>query len=139
MDLKSIMSTDVQYVAPDDSIVQAARIMEEYNIGSIPVCTNKKIVGVVTDRDIVVRNVAKGQSPVEATVSNVMSTDIQTATPDMDVHQAAEIMSERQIRRLPVVDNGNLVGIVAIGDLAVRGSFENEAGDALSKISKNSY
>lgn len=133
--IKEIMTTDVKTVTPNDTVSQAASAMEQLNVGSIPVVDNKKIVGIVTDRDIVLRNVARGQNPNQK-ISDVMTVNVTYATPDMDVHNAADIMADHQIRRLPVVDGGNLVGIVAIGDLAVEDIFENEAGEALHDISK---
>ncbi|MGE5631835.1 MAG: CBS domain-containing protein [Caulobacteraceae bacterium] len=135
MKIKEIMTTDVKTVTSSDNVSQAASVMDQLNVGSIPVIDNNKVVGIVTDRDIVVRSVAKGQNPTQK-VSDVMTTNITYATPDMDVHKAADIMAEQQIRRLPVVENGSLVGIVAIGDLAVENIFENEAGEALHDISK---
>lgn len=129
------MTTDVKSVSPNDSISQAALLMEQLNVGSVPVVDNNKVVGIVTDRDIALRNVARGQNPNQK-VSDVMTTNVTSAPPDMDVHSAANIMASNQIRRLPVVDNGNLVGIVAIGDLAVEDIFENEAGEALHDISQ---
>jgi CBS domain-containing protein len=137
MELRDIMSTNVQTISPENNIKQAAQMMEEYNIGSIPVCDNDKIIGVVTDRDIVLRNVAKGQNPVDTKISNVMSTDIKYGSPSMDVHEAAEMMADYQIRRLPVVDSGKVIGIVALGDLAVDSKLTDNAGNALSDISKN--
>lgn len=135
MKIKDIMTTDVKSVSPNDSLSQAALLMEQLNVGSVPVVDNNKVVGIVTDRDITLRNVARGQNPNQK-VSDVMTTNVTSAPPDMDVHSAANIMASNQIRRLPVVDNGNLVGIVAIGDLAVEDIFENEAGEALHDISQ---
>lgn len=132
--VNQIMTTDVSSVTPEDTVTKAASIMEQLNVGSVPVTDNKRIVGIVTDRDIVLRGVAKGKDSNQK-VSDVMSTDIKYATPDMDVHKAADIMAENQVRRLPVVDSDTLVGIVAIGDLAVENIFENEAGEALHNIS----
>jgi len=131
------MTTDVRTIPSNATIKDAAEIMHNINVGSIPVVdNNNKLVGIVTDRDIVLRSVAKGQDP-NIKVSDVMSRDIKTISPDTDVHEAADLMAEKQIRRLPVVDNGNLVGIVSIGDLAVEGKYEDEAGEALHNISKN--
>lgn len=135
MKIREIMTTDVKTVSPTDTVSQAASAMEQLNVGSIPVVDNNKVVGIVTDRDIVLRNVARGQNP-DQKVSDVMTSNITYATPDMDVHSAADIMATHQIRRLPVVENGKLIGIVAIGDLAVEDIFENEAGEALHDISK---
>lgn len=135
MKVNQIMTTDVSTVAPNDTVTKAASLMGQLNIGSVPVTDNNRIVGIVTDRDIVLRGVAKGQD-ANLKVSEVMTPDVKYATPDMDVHTVADIMAENQVRRLPVVDKDKLVGIVAIGDLAVENMFENEAGEALHTISQ---
>lgn len=134
MKVKEIMTTDVSSVAPNDTVTKAASIMEQLDVGSVPVTDNNRIVGIVTDRDIVLRGVARGKDANQK-VSDVMTTNVKYATPDMDVHTAADLMAENQVRRLPVVDADTLVGIVAIGDLAVENIFENEAGEALHNIS----
>lgn len=112
--------------------------MKDLNVGSIPVTQNGRVVGVITDRDVVLRNVADGKTPENTRVEEVMSRKVITATPEMDAHTAADIMAQNQIRRLPVLDNDRMVGIVSIGDLAVRNIYENEAGEALSNISRPS-
>ncbi|HYE11523.1 MAG TPA: CBS domain-containing protein [Patescibacteria group bacterium] len=132
--VNQIMTTDVATVAPTDTVTKAASIMGQLDVGSIPVIDNNKVVGIVTDRDIILRGVANGKGANQH-ISEVMTTSVKCATPDMDVHTVAEIMAENQVRRLPVVDNDKLVGIVAIGDLAVENIFENEAGEALHTIS----
>lgn len=135
MQVKQIMTTDVHTVSPEDTITKAASIMKQLNVGSVPVTDgSNKVVGIVTDRDIVLRGVANGKDSNHK-VSEVMTTNIKYVSPEVDVHTAADIMAENQIRRLPVVDNGNLVGIVALGDLATENIFENEAGEALHDIS----
>ncbi|MFS1513306.1 CBS domain-containing protein [Chengkuizengella sp. SCS-71B] len=136
--LKEIMTTDCVTVTLQDNIYEVAVKMKEHNIGIIPVVDNKKLIGVATDRDLVIRGYAEKKSGSTA-VEEVISKNITTASPDTNIDDAANIMAEQQIRRLPVVENGNLVGIVAIGDLAVRDIFENEASDALSKISEPTH
>ncbi len=135
MKIKEIMTNDVKTLNTNDSVSKASTMMKEINVGAIPVVENNKIVGIVTDRDIVLRFVSKDQIPNQK-VSQVMTTNIVSVSPDTDVHEAADIMAQKQIRRLPVVENGNLVGIVSIGDMAVESIFENEAGEALSNISQ---
>lgn len=135
MQIKDVMTTDVASVNPQDSVENAAKLMQKYDVGSIPVCEGQKIVGIVTDRDIAVRCVAVGKDTKQAPVSDVMTTNPVTASSSTDVHEAAKIMSERQIRRLPIVDNNNLVGMVALGDLAVEPNLSDNAGDALKDIS----
>lgn len=133
--VKDIMSTDIQTVTLKDNVFEIATLMAKYDIGFVPVVEGKKLIGVVTDRDLVIRGYAE-KNEGSAAVDQVMSRDVTTIAPDTSVDEAAKIMAKEQIRRLPVCENGNLVGVVAIGDLAVRDKFENEAGDALSKISE---
>lgn len=138
MELKDIMSGDVEYVSKDTTVDEAARIMKNYNVGSIPVCDGDKLVGILTDRDIVLRSTAKGDNAQNLKCEDIMSSNPVSGSSSMDVHEAARIMSDNQIRRLPVVDNGKLVGIVSLGDIAVEPKFVDEAGDALNDISKPS-
>ncbi len=134
--IQEIMTKKVTTLNSNDSIAKAADIMKQLNVGSVPVIENNKLVGIVTDRDIVLRSIAKGDSP-EQTISQVMTRNIVSVAPDADVHEAADIMAQNQIRRLPVVQAGSLLGIVSIGDMAVESIFENEAGEALSDISQS--
>lgn len=133
--LRDVMTTNVTYSNPQDPVMQAAQKMKQLNVGSIPVCdANQNVIGMITDRDICLRCVADNL-PNSTPVQQVMSQNVVTASPDMTVDKAAHLMSERQIRRLPVVENGKMVGIVAIGDLATRHPSAEEAGHALSDIS----
>lgn len=132
------MTRDVRSVDASATIEEAAKIMRELNVGSVPVTKNGNIVGIITDRDMVLRNVAEGKGPSNTLVEEIMSSSIISATTDMDVHSAADLMAQHQIRRLPVIENDRLLGIVSIGDLAVENIYENEAGSALSNISKPS-
>lgn len=134
--IRDIMSHHVVSVTPQDNIYEIAVKMKENDIGFIPVLDGKKLVGVVTDRDLVIRGYAEKHSG-STSVNEVISKDIVTVSPDDSVDKAAELMADDKIRRLPVVEGGNLVGVVAIGDLAVRGTTEEEAGKALSEISEN--
>lgn len=136
--IKQIMSTDCVTATVVDNVYELAVKMKEYDIGFIPIVDGKKLIGVVTDRDIVVRGYAE-KHPGSAAVAEVMSKDVATITSDASPDEAAELMASKQIRRLPVVDDGDLVGIVAIGDLAVRDIFADEAGEALSSISEREY
>ncbi|WP_438446732.1 CBS domain-containing protein [Gorillibacterium sp. sgz5001074] len=133
--VKDIMTTDIATVTLKDNVYEIAVLMAKNDIGFVPVVDGKKLLGVVTDRDLVVRGYAE-KNEGSAKVEKVMSNDVTTITSDTTIDEAAKLMAKNQIRRLPVVDNGNLVGVVAIGDLAVRDKFEDEAGDALSKISE---
>lgn len=132
------MSKDVVTATTKDNIFELATIMKNHDIGFVPVVEGEKLIGVVTDRDLVIRGYAAKHSGSTA-VSEVITTDIRTIQPDISVDEAAKIMASSQIRRLPVVENGNLLGIVSIGDLAVREIFVNEAGEALSSISENQH
>jgi CBS domain-containing protein len=136
MIVKDIMTTDVAWVSSDDSVEKAAQLMKQHNVGSIPVCNQNSLVGIVTDRDIALRSVASDQDPRQQQVSSIMSTDCTVGRPDMNVNDAAKMMSERQIRRLPIVDNNNLVGIVALGDISLEPSSQSCAESALKNISK---
>jgi CBS domain-containing protein len=138
MKLRDIMTTDVASLKSRDSIETAAQLMKQYDVGSIPVCDQNKIVGIVTDRDITLRSVASGQNSRQMTVSDVMTSNPVVGSPDMDIHEAAKLMSDKQIRRLPVVENNSLVGIVALGDISVEPSLQDSAGKALQNISQPS-
>ena len=136
--ISEIMTEDCKTVGPKDSIKQAAIIMRDNDIGFVPVVEGSRLVGVVTDRDLVIRALAD-DSPGSTSVGDVLSTDIKTVSSDTTVDDAAELMAANQIRRLPVVDNGELRGVISIGDLAIREIFVNEAGDALSSISEHGF
>lgn len=136
MIVKDIMSTNVAWVSSEDSIEKAAQLMKQYDVGSIPVCKQDTVIGIVTDRDIALKSVASGQDTRQQQVSSIMSTDCTLGQPDMDVTDAAEIMSQKQIRRLPIVENDCLVGIVALGDISLTSSTQGNAEDALKNISK---
>jgi CBS domain-containing protein len=135
MKIRDIMTKDIATLRSDDTIERAARLMRQYDVGSIPVCTDDKIIGIVTDRDIAVRSVAPGQIDRQR-VSDVMSTNLVVGNPDMDVQDAASIMSDRQIRRLPIVENNKLVGIVSLGDISLEPTATNSAKEALRNISE---
>ena len=135
MKVRDIMSTDVETATPDTTLEQIATMMKEQDVGSIPVVDGDELTGIVTDRDIVVRCIATGDDPSEVEAEQILSGDLQTVEPDDDVEQAARIMSRHQIRRLPVVEDGELVGMVSIGDIAVK-EDEDTAGDALEDISE---
>jgi|HigsolmetaAR203D_1030402.scaffolds.fasta_scaffold06650_2 Predicted signal-transduction protein containing cAMP-binding and CBS domains len=134
--VKDIMSTNIVSVTMEDNIYEIAVKMKEHDIGFVPVVEGKKLLGVVTDRDLVLRGYAEKRSG-SASVKEVMTTGIATVSPETTVDEASRIMAREKVRRLPVVDNGQLVGVVALGDMAVRSVHEDEAGEALSEISEN--
>lgn len=133
--LRDIMTTNCVTVSSQDTLNSAAQKMKQHNIGIIPVVEGNNLVGVVTDRDLAIRGYGEQKTGAEP-VSQVMSTNVTTASPDMTTEEAAKLMARQQIRRLPVVENGQLAGIVAIGDLAVRKEDDAKAGKALSEISE---
>lgn len=134
--LRNMMTQHVMTVNESQSVQEAAAIMSQYNIGAVPVVNSGgQMVGIVTDRDITLRTTAQGQN-AQTPVSEVMTAQqMVKGTPDMDANQAAELMSQQQIRRLPIEENGQLVGMVALGDLAVQNQHADEAGQALASIS----
>lgn len=138
MKLRDVMSNPVIRIHPDETVAVAARTLARYNIGALPVCgSDGRICGLVTDRDIVTRCLASGRSPSATTVGDVMTTSVVSARPDMDTAAVAGLMGREQVRRLPVVENGKLCGMVSLGDLALKEESSFEAGDALSEISSN--
>ncbi len=130
------MSKNVVCVSSNQTVQEAAQLMNQHNIGSIPVVENGQIKGIVTDRDITTRTTAQGMDG-NTPVSQVMSSNIVTGDPNMSLQEAAQLMSQNQIRRLPVVENNQLVGMVALGDLATNQQSNESAGDALTNISEN--
>ena len=138
MKLKDVMTGGVIPIDPEETVAVAARTLTHYNIGALPVCERDgTLCGMVTDRDLVTRCLAAGKSPAMTSVREVMSGNLIWADPEMDAVQAAGLMGRAQIRRLPVVENGKLCGMVSLGDLAVRQETEYDAGDALTEISSN--
>ncbi|WP_010498306.1 CBS domain-containing protein [Paenibacillus elgii] len=133
--LREIMTTDCSTVTLKDNVYEAAVKMKQEDTGFIPVVEERKLIGVLTDRDLVIRGYAEKREG-SAAIKQVMSDRVVSVPPETTVDEAAKIMAKEQIRRLPVVENGDLVGIVSIGDLAVRDKFEDEAGEALSQISE---
>ncbi len=136
MKLREVMTNPVIRIHPDESVSVAARTLAHYNIGAIPVCgSDGRICGLVTDRDIVTRCLAANRSPASTTVREVMTSNVISARPDMDTALAASLMGREQVRRLPVVENGRLCGMVSLGDLALKEETSIDAGDALAEIS----
>ncbi len=133
--VSDVMTRDVRSLAPTDTVADAAQAMEQLDVGVIPVCEDDKLLGVVTDRDIVLRAVAKGLDGSTA-LSRVMSTDVRTAREDDDMDTVLADMASSQIRRLPVLDSEErLIGIISIGDIAFKGQDEEDVGQSLGEIS----
>ena len=137
MKLKDIMSQSIVKIHPGESVAVAARLLANHNIGVLPVCEGNQLCGVVTDRDLVTRCIASNRSPENTAVRDVMTGRLVTATPNMDVSVAAYLMGREQVRRLPVIENGELCGMVSIGDLAGREESSYEAAEALEGICSN--
>lgn len=135
MYIRDVMTPNPRTVSPEDSIQNAARIMRDEDTGAVPVVDNGRTVGIVTDRDIVVRAVAE-DGQLSRPVRDIVTGNVVSATPDMSTREAADLMSEHQIRRLPVIENERLVGIVSLGDLAVKEGNDRRAGDVLQSISE---
>ena len=138
MKIRDVMTQNVIKVAPEETVEVAARTLAQYNIGILPVCDGRgTLCGLVTDRDLVTRCVAANLSPGNTPVGHVMTRQLATATPDMQMDVAAGIMGRCQVRRLPVVENGRVCGMVSLGDLARREQSVQAAADALTGISGN--
>ena len=135
MHIRDVMTPNPRTVTPNDSIQNAARIMRDEDTGAVPVVEDGRPVGIVTDRDIVVRAAAE-DGQLNRPVRDIVTRSIVCATPDMSTREASELMSEHQVRRLPVVEGDRLVGIVSIGDLAVKEGRDGRMGDTLQQISE---
>ncbi|WP_211745338.1 CBS domain-containing protein [Paenibacillus sp. Marseille-Q4541] len=139
--VSEVMSTNIIPVSMDKHVYDIALNMKEHDIGFIPIVEtedHRKLVGVVTDRDLVLRGIAS-KHPGSTKVSEVMTKDVITVDSKASVDAAADIMAKHQVRRLPVVDNGQLVGILSLGDLATQSPFEDNAGIALTDISAHTH
>ena len=138
MKIYEVMTKNVIKIDPGEPAEVAARILTHYNIGALPVCgADGKLCGVVTDRDLVTRCMASGKLAGMTKVRDVMTHSVISASPDMDTGAAAHLMGRQQVRRLPVVEDGKLCGMVSLGDLAVREQSNPDAADALGEISSN--
>ncbi len=131
-----IMTRDVDCCTLLDNMYEVALKMKEQDVGAIPIVDADRLVGMITDRDIVVRGVAE-KHPGSTKVEDIMSSDLVTVSPDTNISEASRIMAEHQIRRLPVVENGKLAGIISLGDLAVSSRTNAQAGKALADISEH--
>lgn len=135
MKVKDIMTTDVQTCTMDASLREIAGMMMDWDVGSIPVVENGRLAGIITDRDLVIRGIA-ADFGLDASVREILSSDLVTGRPDMDLEEAADLMAEHQIRRLPIVEGDKLLGIVSLGDVAVKDPSDMHAGAAIEDISK---
>lgn len=138
MKIQELMSQNVIKIHPEESVSVAARTLTHYNIGALPVCgRDGAMCGLVTDRDLVIRCLAAGKDPQGTKIREVMTGNVVTAKPDMEASVAAHLMGQKQVRRLPVVENGRLCGMVSLGDIAHREETGIDAADALGDICAN--
>lgn len=135
MKITEIMTNNVDTCTAEATLQEVASKMKELDVGSIPVVDNNKLVGIITDRDIVTRGIAE-QLPLDSPISGILSSDAVTGSTDMSVEDAANLMSKHQIRRLPIVDGGEVVGIVSLGDIAVKDTSYDNAEIALDDVSE---
>lgn len=139
MNVGEIMTRNVQTIGPDETIQNAARLMDDLNVGMLPIHDGTRVVGVITDRDITVRATALGLTPTEHPVSDFMTDEVYYCLEEDSIESVAENMSHIQIRRMPVLDRNNrLVGIISLGDIATHASQYRTTSEALRKISEPS-
>ena len=138
MKIQEIMTDKIIAVSQHEPVSHAARLMKRHNLGVLPVCDDKgHLRGILTDRDIVTRCIAGDMAPEDTKIREIMSRGIRTCSSQDDIQTALDSMSREQIRRLPIVDDGRLVGMVTLGDLARSGQLTMEAAEALTDISAN--
>lgn len=136
MRVRDLMSKSVVTIAPEESAALAARLLSRHELGALPVCAaDGTLVGIVTDRDIVTRCVAAGEEPGRVPVRDIMSPAPSVITSETPISDAARLMAQRQVRRLPVVEQGHVVGMLSLGDLARSRRTDTEAAAVLSDIS----
>lgn len=138
MKIRDIMTDSVIRIDPEETVEVAARTLAQHNIGILPVCSSDgKLRGLVTDRDMVTRCIASGKVPSQTKVRDVMTGQVISAQPDMEAGVAAHLMGRQQVRRLPVLEDGKLCGMVSLGDLAKTEESIMDAADALMDITSN--
>lgn len=138
MKVRELMTSPAIRISQDETVEVAARTLTHYNIGALPVCgSDGRVCGLVTDRDLVTRCMASGRLPAQTKVRDVMTGNVVSVQPDMDAEEVAHLMGRQQVRRLPVMENGKLCGMVSLGDLANREDSCMGAADALGSICSN--
>ena len=134
--VRELMTADPEHLSADDTLVTAAQLMRDADVGSLPICDAEgQVTGIVTDRDIVVKCIADGGDPSTATVGSIASEMVYTVGPDDQIENALTVMEDHQVRRLPIVENGKLVGMLAQADVA-RNMSEPRVGEVVEEISK---
>jgi CBS domain-containing protein len=136
--IRDIMTDNVECCTLLDNMFEVAVKMKELDVGAIPIVDQDHLMGMITDRDIVIRGVAE-KHPGSTKVEEIMSKTLVTVSPDTSSKDAAKLMADHQIRRLPVVENGRLIGIVSLGDFAIRQLTDDQAKQALTEISERNY
>jgi CBS domain-containing protein len=137
MKIRDMLTKDPQVIRPDAMICEAARMMKQHDIGMLPVCDGERLVGSITDRDLTVRAVADACDPLSTRVRDIMTPNVFWCYDDQDIQEAAQLMEEKQIRRLPIVNRDKrLVGIISLGDLALRTQNERLAEEVLECVSE---
>jgi CBS domain-containing protein len=134
MNVAEVMTTNVDSCSPESTCKEVAMKMKELDVGAVPICDNEKLVGIVTDRDLVIKGFVNDLTS-DSTISELVSDNVVKGSKEMSVEDAVRLMSQHQIRRLPIVEDDKLVGIVSLGDLAVNNQWTDEAGQALKNIS----
>lgn len=138
MQVKDLMNPSAVTVEPTSSAALAARLISRHNVGALPVCaSDRRLRGMVTDRDIVLRCIAAEEDPAQTPVRDIMTRSCVAVAPGDDCREATRLMARHQVRRLPVVEGGKLVGVISLSDLARSGRFDMEAAQALCEISEN--
>lgn len=136
MKVRDIMTRDVVFANKDDSVLTVAKLMKHHNVGAIPIVENaEKVLGMVTDRDIVLNMADYNFDPANTFALKLMTDKLYTVKPEADLSSALALMKKQQIRRLPVMEDNKLVGMLSIGDIAVRSDYNMEMSEAISEIS----
>ena len=140
MQVKDIMTRDVQVVSPDTSVLDAARKMRAFDIGCLPVCKGHQCVGIFTDRDIVIRVIADGRDPQTTPVSDIMTTDIVYCSEDENISRVVKLMEDKQVRRVLILDEDRYpVGICSVGDLALDSGDLQLAGEVMHEVARHGW
>ena len=137
MQVREIMTKDIVIADTNDTIIDVAKLMAHHNIGCVPVTENgEKVLGVITDRDIVIEMAKNSYDPYNTLATSIMSDNVYFVRPDVDVKFAFDLMKKQQVRRLPVLENGRILGMISLGDLAVAArEYKTEVSETLTEIS----
>lgn len=139
MKVSDVMTNKLVFVNPNDTVLNVAKLMQHHNIGCVPVVENQnRVLGMITDRDIVMNMARFNSDPANTCAKEIVSDVIYQVKPDVDVKYALDLMQKQRVRRLPVIENNCLVGIISLGDIAVHTNLNMEVGEALIEISRPS-